>query len=570
MKKIVYLRQIILFFIVVISMPVNAGKQLLEPLRLGVFPRYSPEKTEAIFQPIAQYLSQQIHRQVTLEVTKDFDDFWHALHGKRYNIVHFNQYHYVKSQKELGYQLIVKNQERGSNTIAAALVVRKDSGINQVSDLKGKRVVFGGGPMAMQSYIIADYLLKKNGLNEWEYQREFAKRPAYAIYETYFGQAAAGGVGDQIYYSPGLEQIDTSKLKILIEGPQLAQLPWAVGSAMSKELKHAIQISLVEMNQTSSGKAILKKTNMTGFSLAYDEQYDEHRNIILEVLGENYCVRPCSGINRPSPVFNEKGSLRLGVFPRHHPKITNKIFSPIAEYLSRRLGREVMLVTPKTFPKFWESVRKKEYDIVHYNQFHYIKSHLLYDYQIILKNKEYGKSTMTPVIIVRDDSDIKTIHDLKGKTVLFGGGKMAMISYVGSTFLLQDEGLSKNDYTGSFSINPVNACKAVYYKHVDACGSGRIFMDSKLIRKMLDIKQLRVLKAGEALTHLPWAVKGSMGAAVKVSIQEIMDNIENTKEGLVALKAGIISGFDLAKDQEYDSHRQLVKKVLGEDYRIKR
>jgi len=571
MKKYIDLRRItLLFIIVIILMPINASSQLLEPLRLGVFPRYSQEKTEEFFQPIAQYLSQQIHRQVILDVTKDFDDFWHALHNKRYDIVHYNQYHYVKSQKELGYQLIAKNQESGSNTIAAAVIVRKDSGINRVIDLKGKRVVFGGGPMAMQSYIIAAYLLKNHGLNEWEYRQEFAKRPAYAVYETYFGQAAAGGVGDQVYHLPSMEKIDKGKLKILIEGPQLAQLPWAVNGNMSNELKHAIQTSLVGMNQTTRGKAILQKTNMTGFSLAYDEQYDEHRNIIVEVLGENYCVRSCTGIENLSSESIKKGPLRLGIFPRHHPKMTNKIFSPIIEYLSSRLDREIILVTPKTFLKFWESVRKKEYDIVHYNQFHYIKSHLLYDYQIILKNKEYGKTTMSPVIIVRDDSNIKTIHDLKGKSILYGGGKMAMIAYVGSIFLLQSEGLNKNDYTESFSINPVNACKAVYYKHVDACGSGQIFMESKLIRKMLDIKQLRVLKTGAPLTHLPWAVKGSMGTVLKVRIQKIMDDMENTKGGLVALKAGIITGFDLANDLEYDNHRQLVKKVLDEDYTMKR
>ncbi|MGD8639645.1 MAG: PhnD/SsuA/transferrin family substrate-binding protein [Gammaproteobacteria bacterium] len=168
----------------------------------------------------------------------------------------------------------------------------------------------------------------------------------------------------------------------------------------------------------------------------------------------------------------------MGVFPRRNAKVTMKLFNPIAKYLSRKLGREVELVISKDFESFWEGVTEQRYDLVHYNQYHYLESHKKYGYQVIAKNEEFGSSRISGVITIRVDSGIRSVLDLKGKKIVFGGGPKAMMSYIVPTYLLREGGLRAGDYEEAFARNPPNAILSAYFRQSAAAGAGRPMLRS--------------------------------------------------------------------------------------------
>jgi phosphonate transport system substrate-binding protein len=84
------------------------------------------------------------------------------------------------------------------------------------------------------------------------------------------------------------EQIDVSRLRYLAVSPPLAHLPWAVASDMPDELAHRIQNLMLDLNDSQSGRNILRQMKLTGLHPAADTDYDQHREIIRTVLGENY------------------------------------------------------------------------------------------------------------------------------------------------------------------------------------------------------------------------------------------------------------------------------------------
>jgi phosphonate transport system substrate-binding protein len=170
--------------------------------------------------------------------------------------------------------------------------------------------------------------------------------------------------------------------------------------------------------------------------------------------------------------------LTMGVFPRRNAKVTMKLFNPIAKYLSRKLGREVELVISKDFESFWEGVTEQRYDLVHYNQYHYLESHKKYGYQVIAKNEEFGSSRISGVITIRVDSGIRSVLDLKGKKIVFGGGPKAMMSYIVPTYLLREGGLRAGDYEEAFARNPPNAILSAYFRQSAAAGAGRPMLRS--------------------------------------------------------------------------------------------
>ena len=238
---------------------------------------------------MAGYLSRQLNREVKLVTAKDFETFWQGVVEKKYDIVHYNQYHYLKSHKAFGYQVILKNEEFGQDTLAGSITVRKDSGINSVQDLRGKRIAFGGGPKAMISYIVPVYLLQQAGLHKGDYMETFAKNPPNAVFSVYYHQFDAAGAGDKVFELNMVKtQIDVTEMTHLITSEPIAHIPWAVKPDMQEPLRQQIQQALMKLNDTPEGQSILNNAQLTGIHFATDAEYDPHRKIIKAVLGESY------------------------------------------------------------------------------------------------------------------------------------------------------------------------------------------------------------------------------------------------------------------------------------------
>ena len=253
--------------------------------------------------------------------------------------------------------------------------------------------------------------------------------------------------------------------------------------------------------------------------------------------------------------------LIMGVFPRRNSAETAKLFTPMADYLGERLGRKVKLVTSKNFDSFWKTVTEQRYDIVHYNQYHYIRS--AQTYQVIAHSQEFGKDAVAGALYVRRDSGITEISQLRGRTIIFGGGKDAMLSYIAPRYLLMQAGLKEGDFKTEIAVNPQNALVALYYKQADAAGGGDIVLDQPVIKNAINVQDVRLLAATEPLLFLPWAVKRAMPAKLAESIQSILVDLKNDEAGKRVLKSAIMTGMGKAGDKDYHPHRQMTTAVFG-------
>jgi len=253
------------------------------PLVMGIFPRRQATQTTELYAPLAAYLSRELGREVRLVTAKDFDAFWDGVEQRRFDIVHYNQFHYVRSADK--YRVIAHNEEFGTGTVAGALYVRKDSGINEIAQLRGRKIVFGGGTDAMMSYILPSYLLLQAGLQHADYETVFAKNPPNSLISMFHGQADASGAGDILIDLPVVRNaMDTSTVKYLGMTERVLHLPWAVRKDMPKALSARIQALLVGLKTSEDGRAILARAEMTGFGAARDVDYDPHRRIIRKVM----------------------------------------------------------------------------------------------------------------------------------------------------------------------------------------------------------------------------------------------------------------------------------------------
>lgn len=265
--------------------------------------------------------------------------------------------------------------------------------------------------------------------------------------------------------------------------------------------------------------------------------------------------------------FPALADLKMGVFPRRPVAATHTAFKPLAEELTKQLGENVELVVPKDFKEFWKGVSAGEYDLVHYNQYHYIKSHKEHGYKVIVANEEQGSRTIAGSLSVRKDSGIKSVEDLKGKTILFGGGPKAMGSYIAPTAILKKAGLeAEKDYKVEFAKNPPNAVIAVFNKAADAAGAGNIILKVGGVTSKIDASQMVIIGESEPFTHLPWAVKSDMADDKAAKIQSVMTGLKGAAGGADILKAAKVTDFYKVTDNDYDKVREITKFAVGEEY----
>jgi phosphonate transport system substrate-binding protein len=237
------------------------------------------------------------------------------------------------------------------------------------------------------------------------------------------------------------------------------------------------------------------------------------------------------------------------------------MFAPMAQYLSEQLGRKVNLVTAKDFESFWRGVKERRYDVVHYNQYHYIRS--ARTYQVIAHIEELGKSTIAGVVYVRKDSGITDLTHLRGRTVLFGGGADAMISYITNRYLMQQAGLKKDDFKSVFAVNPPNSILALHHRQADAAGAGDGVLELPVVKNAINTDELTALAVSAPLLQLPVAVKRGMPTNLRTSIQSALLNLKNTPTGTNVLKSAVMTGMGKAEDKDYEPHRKIVRAVMG-------
>ncbi|WP_415886479.1 phosphate/phosphite/phosphonate ABC transporter substrate-binding protein [Neptuniibacter sp. QD37_6] len=254
--------------------------------------------------------------------------------------------------------------------------------------------------------------------------------------------------------------------------------------------------------------------------------------------------------------------LVIGVFPRRSPADTVKNFTPLAKYLESQLNHPVKLVTSKNYSIFSQSLYRNEFDLVHLNQYDYIKLNEKLGYKVIAQNEEFGHKTIRASLFARKDSDINKLEDLRGKKVGFGGSKQAMISYVIPTLMLHEAGLKRGtDYIEQIVRNPLNTIFNNYTGIVDASAAGNRVLALPAVKNHIDISKFKVIASSKDYSHLPWAINDNLKPEIKEKVKSILLNLDKSPKGQAVLKSAVLTGLNPASDEDYDSFREVIKKL---------
>ncbi len=244
-------------------------------------------------------------------------------------------------------------------------------------------------------------------------------------------------------------------------------------------------------------------------------------------------------------------------------------FEPLGAWLEKKLGRKVVMSHVNTFD-FVERAQRREFDVLQANGYVYVNIKAKIGATLLAREvkSDTGKDT-GGLIVVRADSPIRKLPDLKGKKMVFGpvfspGGYLTQYH----TMLLA--GLDPEELLGGYTFLPgawqhERVVYSILYGAVDAGAVKvgdieRMEADGK-VRK----SDFRVVASSEpvpnctffALPHVDAATAGKVrDALLRLSPQ---DFAEVDGERLNVLKRDGVSGYVATEETEFEVLRRMAR-----------
>ena len=148
------------------------------------------------------------------------------------------------------------------------------------------------------------------------------------------------------------------------------------------------------------------------------------------------------------PLYGEgkKNPLILGIHPYLGDQELLRRFTPMAEYLSEKLGKTVQVRVGRSYEEHENQIGSGAVDIAFMGPSSYVIAVKKFPaLQILAKMEINGKPFFTGHIVVREGSSIHSIEDLKQKRFAFGP-KDSTMGYMVPAYMLIQKGINKNNF----------------------------------------------------------------------------------------------------------------------------
>jgi len=261
-----------------------------EPIYIGFMICNSPAETEARFGPFTEYMSQKLHKNF-VAVNIDTTDFADHVKDGELTFTHTNSLLYVILNKNYGVKCLTGDMQGSlGHRTTGGIVVRKDSDINSIKDLKGKTMVFG--PMLAPTGYLAEYdLMLKNGFDP-ETGLAFYTIPRGSfkheklIYALMYGAFDAASVPMLDFEKMDKEgKINADDFRVVAQSEPIPYCTFGYTEKADDKLVKEFKDALTEITPDTTVEfkgervKVLKAAMLDGFAPVKDEEYDSIREM---------------------------------------------------------------------------------------------------------------------------------------------------------------------------------------------------------------------------------------------------------------------------------------------------
>jgi phosphonate transport system substrate-binding protein len=243
---------------------------------------------------------------------------------------------------------------------------------------------------------------------------------------------------------------------------------------------------------------------------------------------------------------------KITAIPDESPTELARKAGPLVNYLEQKLGMKVEFTPVSDYAAAVETLANKQVDMAWFGGFTFVQAQQRSGGKVVpLVQRE--EDTKFRSVFITSDPAIKTLADLKGKTISFGSQSSTSGHLMPRSFLLEakidpDKDLKRVAYSGAHDAT----IAAVAAGKVDAGALNISVWEKFVLDKKVDTTKVHVIFTTPTYYDYNWTVHADMPAALKEKITKAFLNLNpNTAEGKAILDLQRATRFVPTKAENY-------------------
>lgn len=239
---------------------------------VGIHPLHNPQRLMERYGPILAYIGQHIPAaHFRLEASRNYDEFDKKLYSGHFDFAMPNPYETVLSLKH-GYRVFGKMGD--DSVFRGIILVRRDSKINQVSDLKGKKIAYPA-KSALAATMMPQYYLHTHGIDvNRDVENLYVGSQESSILNVLRGHVAAGATWPVPWRAFQREHPEQARdLVVKWQTDTLPNVGWVARYDVPPELVEQFGQALFHLQDSEAGKQMLARLPIPYFEPASDATY---------------------------------------------------------------------------------------------------------------------------------------------------------------------------------------------------------------------------------------------------------------------------------------------------------
>lgn len=246
--------------------------------RFAVHPLHNPERLFAVYGPLVDRLNAAIpEAHFTLEASRNYEEFEKKLYARQFDLALPNPYQTVNALRH-GYRVFGKMGE--DERFRGIFLVRRDSPIREVADLKGKVVSFPAST-ALAATLLPQQFLQQHGVAVGAYQARYVGSQESSIMNVYLGDAAAGATWPPPWITFQKDHpAQAAQLKLQWSTESLPNNGLVARDDFPAALLNKVAAMLFSLHESAEGRALLARLPLSRFEPANAATYRPVRDFI--------------------------------------------------------------------------------------------------------------------------------------------------------------------------------------------------------------------------------------------------------------------------------------------------
>jgi phosphonate transport system substrate-binding protein len=245
----------------------------------GVHPLHNPQHLYEVFGPLTDYLSEQIPGvRFKLEASRNYAAYDEKLYARKFHFSLPNPYQTVNAIDQ-GYLVFAKMGD--DDNFRGIILVRKDSGINQISELKGKAISYPA-PTALAATMMPQHYLQSHGVDVMrELDNRYVGSPESSVMNVYLKQTEAAATWPPPWRALAKQRPELEKeLHVIWETKPLINNALVVLPEIPASIVQQVHELLVNLHTHEAGRRILEPMELSRFETANNRSYKVVRDFI--------------------------------------------------------------------------------------------------------------------------------------------------------------------------------------------------------------------------------------------------------------------------------------------------